>query len=111
MDFFIDEERTKDFANDFDHDIEELLQILKEANVNAYFRRHSYGSVLTVNGIEKNGRRAGRNEKDTWCIKICDLRKQIEERGAEDVAAELGMTRQGMYARIKRKEKAGSLYF
>ena len=107
MRFFIDEEKTFDIEGQ----LAELNEMLKKINSKAEIEKLTYGTALNITYSKTNIRNSGRKETNCGTIKLSVVRNMIQELGSENAARELGMTKQSMYRRIKKRENEGSKYF
>lgn len=111
MRFMIDEELTNTFGDDIDAEVAKLNELLKKSGSSATIERYPYGTALCIKESLTNTRGAGRKEIKYSAIKISFLKERISEIGAENTAKELGMTKAGMYKRIRKRTAEGSEYF
>ena len=98
-----------------DEQVEKLNSLLKLFGGKAEIRQSSDRTRLVLSYDEEKlqkwtTRNAGRVGK-YYNISVEEVRKMIASLGAEQAAAKLGMTKQGMYKRLKRCGENGTEMF
>lgn len=104
IDFYINDDEN------LEEKVNELNRILKKAGATAWINKSVLDTRIVIAETNKNVRNAGKKEIDVF-MTVEQVLDMIKECGAEKTAECVGMTKQGMYKRLKKRKTEGRKWF